>query len=82
MRLLEPDKVPEWLEDPDVLGRMVDHGELAHDPEKGPEWYAAVRVEDPVVVPEESEANAIHVPERHVEPAVTPIVLPENPEMH
>lgn len=82
MKLLEPSKVPDWLKDPDILGRMVD-GELAHDPERGPQWYAAVRVNDPPANDElaESESSAIHVPGRHLQ-SVPTIVLPENPQEH
>lgn len=49
-KLLQPQDVPEWLKNPDVLGQMRE-GYLAHnDNEPGSPFYCALEVAEPSAV--------------------------------
>lgn len=67
-QLVKPQDVPAWLQNPSVLGEMLE-GKLAHDTEE-PEspWYCAVRVSEQTDGLAETEASAIL-------PAPTPCVV-------
>lgn len=39
-----PSEVPQWVRHPDILGEMM-IGNMATDPNKGPEWYRAEHLE-------------------------------------
>ena len=54
-------EVPEWVKDPDILGRMVD-GEAAHDAERSPgEWFLAQRAK---VAPTDADVKRMNDAEK------------------
>lgn len=43
-----PEDLPEWVKDPEVMGKMRNGEKVSMNPDKGTVWYRGVRCDKPV----------------------------------